>query len=343
MVRFEEIMAELRSGQLAPIYILAGEEPWYIDRLSDAFENSVVEEDHKAFDFSKHFGKGLVKQSLLADLRSFPLMGSRRLVILREAQDAEKEKDSSDFLEYLTSYFQQPTRSTVFVMCYKAKPDKRRTVWKTLMQLPYVRFFLSDKPREQQLPAVINSLAIEAGIHLHPDAVLALMELVGTDMARLDNEIRKLALATGPGAQIDRETVLDKVSFSRQYNIFELYRALAHKNKSQILQIGLNMARNSRENPLIRNINQLFSFFSNLLLFMYYIKREKLSPDQAAQTMNLNFYSRQDYIAALNRYSFEQVQHILALLMEYDLKAKGVGARADEEVLMTELTIHLAK
>jgi DNA polymerase-3 subunit delta len=342
MVSFEEILAEIRSGKLAPVYILAGEEPWYIDKLCDAFEEQVLPEECKAFDFSKHYGKGLVKQSLLADCRSFPLQGPRRLVLLKEAQEAEKEKESSDFLEYLGSYFQNPTPSTVLVIAYKNRPDKRRSVWKGLMTSKNVRFFQSEKPREQNLPAIIQSLATEAGIRMEPAAIQALMELVGADMVRLDNEIQKLALAPDTGGLITRETVIDKVSFSRQYNIFEFYKALARRNKQQIIHIGLNMARNSKDNPLLKNINQLFTFYSNLLLFMYYIRREKMSTEQAAKTMDLNFYSKQDYLEALNHHSFEDVRHILNLLMEYDLKAKGVGARADEEVLMTELTLKLA-
>ncbi|MCS6980256.1 MAG: DNA polymerase III subunit delta [Flavobacteriales bacterium] len=342
MARFEEIMAEIRSGKLEPVYILTGEEPWYIDKLCDAFEEQVLPEEAKAFDFSKHYGKGLVKQSLLADCRSFPLQGPRRLVLLKEAQDAEKERESSDFMEFMTSFFQNPTPSTVFVMTYKGKPDKRRSVWKNVMNAPRIRFFQSEKPREQNLPSVIASLASDAGVRLTPEAIQALMELVGADLVRLDNEIRKLAIAVGPGAEVNREEVIEKVSFSRQYNIFELYKALARKNKTQILRIGLNMARNTRDNPLLRNVNQIFGFYSNLLLFMYYIRREKLTPEQAAQTMNLNFYARQDYMEALNHHSFEDVSRILALLLEYDLKAKGVGARADEEVLMTELTLRLA-
>lgn len=342
MASFEEILAEIRSGKLAPVYVLAGEEPWYIDKLCDAFESQVLPEESKAFDFSKHYGKGLVKQSLLADCRSFPLQGPRRLVLLKEAQDAEKERESSDFLEYMGSYFQNPTPSTVLVIAYKGRPDKRRSIWKSLTTSKNVRFFQSEKPREQNLPAIIQSLATEAGIRMEPAAIQALMELVGADMVRLDNEIQKLALAPEAGGLITRDTVIDKVSFSRQYNIFELYKALARRNKHQIIHIGLNMARNSKDNPLLKNINQIFTFYSNLLLFMYYIRREKMTPDQAAKTMDLNFYSKQDYLEALNHHSFDDVRRILNLLLEYDLKAKGVGARADEEVLMTELTLRLA-
>lgn len=342
MASFEEILAEVRSGKFAPVYVLAGEEPWYIDKLCDAFENQVLAEEAKAFDYSKHFGKGLVKQSLLADCRSFPLQSPRRLVLLKEAQDAEKERESSDFLEYMGSYFNNPSPATVLVIAYKGKPDKRRTVWKNLMNSRNIRFFLSEKPREQSLPAIIQSLAQGAGIRMEADTIQALMELVGADMVRLDNEIRKLALAPESNGLITRDMVIDKVSFSRQYNIFEFYKALARRNKHQIIRIGLNMARNSRENPLLKNINQLFSFYSNLLLFMYYTRREKMTPDEAARAMDLNFYNKQDYQEALNHHNFEDVRRALNLLLEYDLKAKGVGARADEEVLMTELTLRLA-
>jgi len=342
MVSFEQLLAEIRNGHLAPVYILAGEEPWYIDKLCDAFESQVLKEEEKAFDFSKHYGKGLVKQSLLADCRSFPLQSSRRLVILREAHDAEKDKESADFMEFLSSYFRQPTRTTILVIGYKAKPDKRRNVWKNLLNHPNIRFFNSEKPKEQQVPGIIQAMAHNENVHFSADAVQTIMELVGTDLVKLHNEIQKLAIGIPASHIISRDEVIEKVSFSRQFNIFEFYKALARKDKSKILQIGLQMARNSRENPLIKNINQVFAFYSNLLLFMYYIKRENMSPDQAAQKMNLNFYSKNDYLAAINTYSFEDVRRVLHLLLEYDLKAKGLGARVDDEVLMSELTLRLA-
>ncbi len=333
----QKVMIDLRAKRYAPVYLLQGEETYYIDVIANYIEAHALSESEKGFNQVILYGKESPVHVILNHAKRFPMMAERQVVIVREAQDIpDLAKEQGQKL--LLDYFQRPVPSTVLVLCHKYKTlDKRKELGKKADQLTTSLTF--KKPYENQLPDFVEEYVKAKGFSIEGGAVQILCESVGVDLNRLATEMDKVLTAKQEGYAITREDVMSQVGMSREFNVFELQKALIQLDPVRACQISDYFAGNSRKNPPIMIIAFLFSFYSKL--YMLASLSSKGDKD-GVNALKINPYVMRDYSAALQKYSLAKLTENVSLLKDADLKLKGVNAGStDEGQILKELVLRL--
>lgn len=320
-----KIMTDLKARKYAPVYFLQGEETFYIDLISNYIEANALPESDRSFNQVILYGKDAAMASILTHARRFPMMAEKQVVIVKEAQDIpdlNKETGARLLLDYLKN----PAPTTILVFCHKHKTlDKRKDPGKKIDQ--YTIALSCKKIYDNQLPEFVNEYAHERKISIDDRAVSVLCEYVGNDLHRLANEIDKLMIAS-QGNSISLEQVMNGVGVSKEYNIFELQKAIIRKDTLLANKIVNYYEANTRKNPMIPVVAFLYSFFSKLLA-------ASQSPDKSdrglVSSLKISPYAAKDYVLALRLYPAEKIIYIISSLKDADLKLKGVNSGSDTE------------
>lgn len=332
----QDILRDIRAGKFAPIYFLHGEEPFFIDQIAEAIEARALPEAEKSFNQTILYGKDVDAISLLDYLRRYPMMSERQVVILREAQEMKG-------IGELLGYVENPMSTTLFVLCYKHKKYDLNTKFGKALKAHAV-VFESKKLYDNQVADWISNYCKENKIGIEPAATALLADYLGTDIAKVANELDKLALNLPAGATVTPHHVQEYVGISKDYNVFELQKALATKDLPKAARIEQYFAANIRRNPFIVTLSSLYSFFSKVYA-LHFVK----NAPEAEQLKTLDLRSEwflKDYKIAVQHYSLEKTIAILGWLRDYDLRAKGVypeepspdnSDNTDETQLMREL------
>jgi DNA polymerase-3 subunit delta len=332
-----KILTEIKAKKLEPVYLLQGEETYYIDLISNYIEQNVLSDSEKGFNQVILYGRDSPVSTILNNARRFPMMSERQVVIVREAQDVpDLSKETGQRL--LLDYFARPLSSTVLVLCHKYKTlDKRKELGKKADQLTLSVTF--KKPYENQLPEFVDEYVRSKGFTIDDRATQVLCESVGTDLNRLVNEIDKMLIGRQTGETIAGDYVMSQVGMSREYNIFELQKAIVNQDIFKTHQIAEYFASNTRRNPLIMSVAFLFSFFSKLLV------AASVSPQSEKElvtALKISPYGAKDYMNALRKYSLERIIQNISLLKETDLRLKGVNSGSEDEAqILKELVVRL--
>lgn len=333
----KKILDKLKSRKYDPVYVLQGEETYYIDLISNYIESSVLTDAEKSFNQVIVYGKDVTVNAILTHARRFPMMAERQVVIVKEAQDIldlQKEGGAKMLLDYL----QRPVPSTLLVLCHKHKTfDKRKELGKKIEQLTEAATF--KKPKDNELGTFIQEHAASKQFKMDDRAIQVLAEFVGNDLNRLANEIDKVLINTQAGQAITADLVMAHVGISKEYNIFELQKALIRKDQLQVNKIVNYFEANTKKNPVIPMVAFLYSFFSKVLI-------ASSSPDKSdngiATFLKINRYFAGDYSITLRNYSGKQIMNTISLLKQTDLKLKGVDSGdASEGQLLRELVLRM--
>ncbi|MBS1488458.1 MAG: DNA polymerase III subunit delta [Bacteroidetes bacterium] len=322
----KKILEKLKKKQYDPVYLLQGEETYYIDKISDYIETHALNSAEKGFNQVILYGKDAPMATILTNARRFPMMAERQVVIVREAQDIpdlNKETGSKLLLDYL----KQPVPSTVLVLCHKHKTlDKRKELGKKAEQLATAGSF--KKPYDNQLVEFVSEYFSEKKYTIEEEAARMLAEYVGNDLNRLANEIDKILIDHPAQEPVRSADIMAKVGISREYNIFELQRALVHRDRLQAAKITNYFEANPKKNPAIPMVAFLYSFYSKVLA-------AHTVPDRSAQgltvALKISSYAVKDYMAAVQRYPQQKTLEIISLLQQADLKLKGVNSGSEGE------------
>jgi len=322
----KKILIDLKARKYAPVYFLQGEESFYIDLISNYVEANVLTDAEKGFNQVVVYGKDAAMATILTHAKRFPMMAERQVVIVKEAQDIQdlnKETGAKLLLDYIT----RPVPSTVLVFCHKHKSlDKRRELGKKIDQ--YTTALNTKRLYDNQLPDFVLEYVKEKKINIDDRAVVTLCEYVGNDLHRLANEIDKLSLALPEGASISPEQVMHQVGVSKEYNIFELQKAILQRDGLLANKIVNYFESNTKKNPMIPVVAYLFSFFSKLLAATQ-------APDKSdkglVSALKISPYSAKDYSLALRQYPPDKIIENISSIKEADLKLKGVNSGADTE------------
>lgn len=326
----KKILTDLKAGRYAPVYTLQGEETYYIDLISNYIEAHALSESEKSFNQIIIYGKDSPVHAILTHARRFPMMAERQVVIVREAQDIpdlQKETGGKLMLEYIS----RPVPSTVLVLCHMHKAlDKRRELGKKIDQLTVSATF--KKPYENQLPDFVLELVKDRGAKMDDAGVRVLCEYIGNDLNRLSNEIDKILIDTTKGETISAEKVMTKVGVSKEYNIFELQKALIQKDFLLSAKIVNYFESNPKRNPMIPMVAFLYSFFSKLLVAA---SASDKSERGLVTALKISPFAAKDYTNALQRYPIFKIAENISLIKEADLKLKGVnaGSESDGQIL----------
>jgi len=344
----DQIISELKNKVYHPVYFLMGEESYYIDAVSDYIEEHVLDENEKEFNQTIVYGRETDVQTLLSHVKRFPMMSNYQVVIVKEAQTMnslipqtkEKEKskknekkianDKHPFEQYLES----PLKSTILVICYKYKTlDKRKTIYKTLEKAGIV--LESAKIQDYKIPEWIESYVKKKDYSIQPKATMLLAESLGSDLSKIANEIDKLTINVSKGTPISPEAVETYIGISKDFNVFELQKAIGRKDIYKANQIINYFSSNTKENPMVMTISILYSFFSKLLL--YHSTGDK-SRNNIASVLSVNPYFINDYADSAKNYTLPKLYNIISYLREFDVKSKGIdNAGVPEGELMKEL------
>ncbi|HVN58630.1 MAG TPA: DNA polymerase III subunit delta [Bacteroidales bacterium] len=312
---FDEIMSDLRNRIYKPVYFLAGEEPYYIDYITDYIEEKVLPKSEKAFNQIVLYGEDTTVASIIETSRRFPMMSNHQVIIVKEAQSLKKIED-------LAYYLEKPLASTILVINYKYKTlDKRTKVYK-LTDANAV-YFESNRLRDYQVPAWIEKYLMVKGVRTSPDASAMLTEYLGTDLHKIVNELTKLLITLPEGKPVITTELIEKnIGISKDYNNFELQKAVGEKNIFKANQIARYFADNPKDNPINLTIASLFSFFGKLLTYHYLPDKSK---NNVAAALKINPFFVRDYEIAASKYDARKTVNVISLLRTYDMKSKGFG------------------
>jgi DNA polymerase-3 subunit delta len=313
-----KIVNDIKSGNIKPIYFLMGEEPYYIDKLSDYIEEKVLTEEEKGFNQTVLYGRDVSIEDIISTAKRYPMMAERQVVIVKEAQDLIRTIDK------LESYAENPMATTVLVFCYKYKTlDKRKKLTKLLAKNGVV--FESKKLYENQVGDWIKRVLAGKKYGIEPKATAMLVEFLGTDLSKINNELEKLQIILPAGSTITPKHIEENIGFSKDFNVFELRKALGERNQLKAYTIAENFAQNPKDNPMVVTTSLVFGFFIQLL--KYHGLKDK-NPKNVAAVLGVNPFFLKEYDVALKNYPMKKVSQIVGALRNIDVKSKGVGANS---------------
>ena len=322
----EDILKRLKENEYAPIYFLLGSEVFYIDEITEYIEENALQESQKGFNQIIIYGKDVDVQDIINNAKRFPMMSERQVVIVKEAQEIQN-LNLQEGQEILMNYVQNPLPSTILVFAYKNKSiDKRKTFFKTLEKHAVV--VDSKKLYDSQIPDWVSQYVSEKGHEVELNATQILVDYIGNDLERLSNEIKKILINYSEKTIITPGIVQKYVGISKDYNAFELQRAIAVKDIIKANQIVNYFGSNTRTNPIIPVIALVFNFFSKLLIIHQSTDKNR---NKLAQLTGVNPYFINEYIHASHNYPLGKVIQNIHYIREADLRSKGVGVGSIKE------------
>ena len=318
MDEVKQLVTDIKNKNLKPIYLLMGEEAYYIDKISDFIEDTVLSEEERGFNQMVLYGRDVTIEDIVSNAKRFPMMAERQVIIVKEAQDLARN------IEKLEAYAKNPQPTTVLVLCYKYKTvDKRKAVYKAIKKSGYV--YESKKLYDNQVPDWIRRVLAPKGYSITPKASQMLVEFLGTDLSKINNELEKLQIVLPKDTQITPEHIEENIGISKDYNNFELRKAIGSRDDAKAFKIIHYFAENPKDNPMVVTVSLLFNFFSQLL--QLHGMNDK-SPRSVASALRVNPYFVNEYLDAARNFPMRKVSGIVATLREFDVKSKGVNSNA---------------
>ena len=340
--QYEQIVANIRKGQFAPIYLLMGEEGYFIDSLTDMLSDSILQEHEKAFNQIVIYGKDTDEGTIINYARQMPMMGGRMVIIVKDAASLRK-------IETLSLYTASPLASTVLIIACKGKSvDKRSALYKHSLAKGVV--FESPRPYDSELaPWVATYLRATKGCAIEEKALKMVIDYLGTDISKLVGEMDKLLTRLPKETKvITADHIEQNIGISKDFNNFELIEAVAQKNFAKAMRIADNFARNPKEHPLVVSTSTLFGYFQKLFTINYkewqtkYKGMPAASDAELAGLIKVSPYVLSSYKQAAKLYPNKKIFLILGFIREYDMKGKGINSGgADQGELLRELLMKI--
>jgi len=327
---YKKIMTDLRGGKFKPVYLLHGEEGFFIDRIASEVERLALQDHERDFNQSILYGRDCDPDQVKDTCLRYPMMAERQLVVVRELQNWR-----IDQVEKLESYLLKPTPTTVLVLCYKHKKiDGRKSILKSA-QKGGGQVFLSDKVREDRLPELLITFAKNQKRKLGSAEATLLANHLGTDLSKAIKEVEKLCLVTEEGGAISSDTIQRFVGISKDYNVFELQNAIGMRNAFKAQQIANHFAADPKENPLVVTLGFLNTYFNKLAVVH---ACEGKGQAELASKLKVNPYFVKDYQTQARNYPMAKLVEVQRHLRQFDLRSKGVGGDGgDQGELLREL------
>lgn len=322
------IINTIRKGQIGPLYFLFGEEPYFIDKISDYIGDSVLTVEEKEFNQMVLYARDISVDDIIGNAKRYPMMAERQVIIVKEAQHLSRTIDQ------FCSYAENPQQTTVLVICYKYKKlDKRKRLYKIIQKNGVI--FESKKLYENKVSDWLRKNLLSSGYTISHKAAMLLVEYLGTDLGKISNELDKLKLALPKQTEITPKHIEDHIGISKDYNNFELKKALGDRDIVKAAKIITYFAQNPKDNPFVLTVSLLNSFFTQLL---QYHGLSDHSPKNVASALRINAYFVSEIQTAARNYPMKKVSKIISSLREMDLKGKGVGtATMTDADLLKEL------
>lgn len=324
----KQLLSDLKANQFKPIYLLTGEENYYIDLIADYFENNIVAEECRDFDLSVVYGKDVDVRTIVSFAQQCPMLSPRKIVLVREAQDLSirSEKD----WESLVAYLDHPTDFSSIVLCFKYKSlDKRTKVYKSIDKVGAV--FEKKRLYDNEVPGWIGTYVYNKGFQITEKAALLIAEFLGNDLGKIVNELSKLFIGLAPGETINEVLIERNIGISKDYNVFELQKAIGRRDVVKCNRIVNYFAANSKNNPIQKILPLLYSYFIKVMIYI-----QEPDKTKAASVLKVPPSFVSDYAVAANNYSLSKLVSCIGYLYDADLRSKGIrnaGTVTDGEIL----------
>lgn len=335
---FPLIKSQIEAGEFAQVYVLHGEESYFIDQLTDLLLSRVLTDEEKDFDLTQFYGGAgsFTVGDVIAACRRFPMVAQRQLVLLREAQVLDKRSFRFDDLAL---YLKQPSPNTVFVIIYKtAAITGAAELMKLARKVGVV--YQSDKVRDYDLPKVLPDFLKMHGFTAEPAAIDMLQNYIGSDFSRLLHELDKLRVTLQGNNKLTAQNIADHVGISREYNVFELVEAIAQKNALKCEMIRRYFEHNPKAGPTTMIISSLFTFFQNLMLAYY--SPDKSNINSVMSAVGLNYPQAKNVMSGMRCYNARTTMRNISILREFDARSKGGrGGSTPDPDLQQELFYQL--
>ncbi|TAJ08187.1 DNA polymerase III subunit delta [Marinilabiliaceae bacterium JC017] len=325
---FDQIIQNLKKGQYSPIYLLMGDEPYFIDVITDYIVKNALSEEEKGFNQTILYGKDLDPTNIIHAARQYPMGAQRQVIVVKEAQNIRD-------IEKLAIYAEAPMPSTILVINYKYKTlDKRKKLAKLANKTGVL--YESKKLYDNQVPTWIGHFIKGKGLTMETKAGVLLTEFLGSNLSKIAHEIEKLQIALGPEVKhITSEHIEHNIGVSKDYNNFELQKAILTKDVIKANKIILAFGKNNKDHPIQVTIATLFNYFQKLLAYYYLPDKSKQS---VASALKINPFFVSDYQTGAKYYPARKVVQVISLLREFDMKSKGYKTAAiDNGELLKEM------
>ena len=327
----QSILNEIKAGDIRPLYFLMGEEAFFIDQISTFIETSVLDETQRGFDQTVLYGKDTSVDAILSCAKRFPMLAARQVIVVKEAQNLSRT------IEDLLPYVKNPQQTTTLVICYKYKSiDKRKALYKALSKAHVV--FESKKIYDSNIPSWISGELQKMNLKITPKASYLLSEFLGNDLAKISNELSKLQLVMGDNDLITPELIQINIGISKDFNNFELQKAIAQLDQKKAYQIVRYFSENPNQHPMVLTVATLYSFFSKLMILHTVNDR---NPKVLSRAIGVNPYFLNDYTAAAKNFPMRRISSVFQTLRTMDVKSKGVGANLKPLDLYQELIFRI--
>lgn len=327
----EKIINDLKKAQYKPVYWLEGEESYFIDKVIDWAERNLLSEEEAGFNLTIFYGRDAAWADVLNACRRYPMFSEKQVVIIKEAQDLKS-------IERLESYVEKPLTSTLLFVGFKGKKVDGRTKLAKLLKEKAV-FMSTKKMYDNALPDWTEGLVREKGYSLNKKALALLIDHIGNDLNRLNNEIDKLILNLNDRIQITEDDIEKFVGISKEFNVFELQQAVAQRDLYKAIRIVHYFASNPKAAPLQLVFPSLYNFFSKVQAIY---SAPSTDEKAVAAALGLNAYFVRDYIGTAAKYSYPEMEKLLLLLHEYNLRNLGVNdAGTGDAELLKEMVVKM--
>lgn len=329
---------EIKNHKFRPIYVLQGEESYYIDKLSDLIVNNALTEDERDFNLTVAYGMDVADiKNIVAACRQYPVMAQHQVVVLREAQNVGKSnnKGNANELNLLRFYAEKPLESTILVICFKGGAMKAAQFTNAMKKAGTGVVFTSEKVREWQLPKTVMEYCSASNVNIDEKSASMLSASIGSDLTRLFAEIDKLKILLGNDNRITPKLIEENIGISKDYNNFELEDALIARNAVKAYKIIDYYQRNPKNNPAVMVVSSLFGFFSNVLLVN--TSRDRSDQGLMAAVNNRSPFRLKKFKQGAMAYNTRSCINVIGYIRECDMKSKGQGSRQDAYDLLKEL------
>jgi DNA polymerase-3 subunit delta len=327
----EKIISDWKKKSFKPVYWLEGEEEYFIDKVIDYAEHHILTESESSFNLTVFYGKDASLPEVINSCRRYPMFSERQVVLLKEAQQM---KD----VEKLESYIENPLQSTVFVVSYKEKKlDARKKIVRFIKEKGLI--LTTKKLYENQLPEWTQNLLHAKGLTITPKGLNLLVDHIGNDLTRIENEVEKIVVNLGKRTGITEEDIEQFIGVSKDFNVFELQSALAVKDLARCIRIIQYFDANPKAGPIQLVLPSLYSFFSKVFMIFGAGTRDEKT---IATSIGVNPFFMKEYMLAARVYTYPGVEKALLLLHSYNLKSVGVGDSGTEDAsLLKEMIIKM--
>ena len=326
-----KILADLKKPSYKPVYWLEGEEEFFIDQVIEYAEKNILSEGEAGFNLTVFYGRDTLWPDLINACRKYPMFSDKQVVILKEAQ-AMKD------IEKLEAYVEKPLSSTLLFVAYKGKKIDGRTKLAKLLKDKAV-LLTTKKKYDSELPEWTSDLVKSKGYSITNKALYLLIDHIGNDLSRMNNEINKLALNLQGRKNITEDDVETFVGISKEFNVFELQHAIANKDLYKAIRIIQYFESNPKAAPIQLIFPSLYNFFSKVQMVYSVPSRDEKS---VAAAIGVNSYFVRDYLQTATKFSNQEIEKVLLLLHQYNLKGIGINdSGSTDAMLLKEMAVKM--